>query len=965
VTAGPSDLLTDLRAAVPGGVEAGRRRLAEYAADASNYRHVPRAVVFPADAGQVAAAVAAARAHGVPVTMRGGGTSVGGSAIGPGVVLDCSRRFGSVLGIDAAARTARVSPGVVLDELRAAASAFGLTFGPDPSTHGRCTLGGMIGNNACGSRSLAWGRTVDNVVDLDVLLADGTRLTVGPTPDLDAVVAAGGRRGALYADLRDLRDRHAGAIRAGLGRFERQASGYALEHLLPERGFDLARALVGTEGTCAVLLGATVRLVPLPGARALLVLGFDDLADAADAVPAILPLRPLACEGLDAALLPTGVGAEALGLPPGRGWLLIEFAGDDAAAAAAAADEAGRTLLGVVALRGLRVVADLAEQRAVWRIREDGAGLATRLPGVAGEPGAEAWPGWEDVAVPPERLGSYLRGFRALMERHGRRGILYGHFGDGCLHVRIDFDLLTPAGLRGFRAFLTEGADLVAEHGGSLSGEHGDGQARSELLARIYPPELLTAFAGFKAAWDPDGLLNPGLVVRPRRVDSDLRVDPAHPSRSLPVVFAYAADGGDFARASRRCVGVAKCRTGSGGVMCPSYRATGDERDSTRGRARVLQEMLRGELITDGWRSTEVADALDLCLGCKGCRSDCPVGVDMATYKAEFLHHHYRGRPRPAAHVSMGWLPLWARLAAAAPAVVNAAGRGRLTGRVIRRVGGLTEARPLPRFAARAEREGPRAFGPTAGPRVALWVDTFTAAFAPRVAHAAGEVLADAGLRVLVVPGSPCCGLTWIATGQLGVARRVLRRTVDVLAPAVAAGLPVVGLEPSCTAALRGDLPELLAGDPRAAAVGAATITLAEALGRHAPTWAPPRPLRAAGAAPLVTQVHCHQHAVLGFAAERRLLDRLAPDHAVLDAGCCGLAGSFGFERQHYDVSVAVAEQGLLPALRAAGPAATVLADGFSCRTQIDQLTGRQALHLAELLGSALAPAGGAGTVDA
>lgn len=968
-----TDLLADLEAAVPGGMDAGVRRRAEYSGDASNYRHVPRAVVFPGGPDEVAAAVAVARAHSVPVTMRGGGTSISGSAIGPGVVLDCSRRFGRVLAIDPGTATARVEPGVVLDDLRAAAARHGLTFGPDPSTHGRATLGGMLGNNACGSRSLAWGRTVDNVRSLEVLLADGTRLTVGPTSpaELEEAAAAPGRRGELYGALRDLRDRHLATIRAGLGRFARQASGYALEHLLPERGFDLARALVGTEGTCAVVLGATLRLVPLPGARALLVLGFDDLAEAADAAPEILRLRPLACEGLDAALLPPGLTLPASGrpvgppavLPEGRGWLLVEFGGADALAALAAADGARRALAGLRGLRGARVVAAEAEQRAIWRVREDGAGLATRLPPDAGAGAdgpvapaldAEAWPGWEDVAVPPERLGAYLREFRALLRRHGRRGILYGHFGEGCLHVRIDFDFLTPAGVRGFRAFVTEAADLAAAHGGSLSGEHGDGQARSELLGRIYPPELMAAFAEFKAAWDPDGLLNPGLVVGPRRLDADLRVDPAHPPRLLPLAFAYGSDGGDFARATRRCVGVARCRTGSGGVMCPSYRATGDERDSTRGRARVLQEMLRGDLVTGGWRSPEVRDALDLCLACKGCRSDCPVGVDMATYKAEFLHQHYRWRPRPAAHWSMGWLPLWARLAGAAPGAVNAATRANLTGRLIRRAGGLTEARPLPAFAPRGGRRGlPPVAGPADGPRTALWVDTFTAAFAPHLAGAALEVLAAAGVRTYVAPGSPCCALPWISTGQLGVARRVLRRTLDVLFPVAEAGLPIVALEPSCAATLRSDLPELLPGDPRSGAVAREAGTLAAALARLAPGWRPPHPV---AATPLVSQVHCHQHAVLSYAPEAELLDRCAPGHTVLDAGCCGLAGSFGFEREHYALSVAVAENGLLPALGRADGSAAVVADGFSCRTQLAHLTDRRVVHLAELLRAGLRP---------
>ena len=924
-----TDFLGALRAAVPDGVDTDTRRRAEYSSDASNYRHVPRAVVFPSSADQVAAAVAVAAAHAVPVTMRGGGTSVGGSAIGPGVVVDCSRRFNRILGVDPEARLARVEPGVVLDRLRAAAAGHGLTFGPDPSTHSRATLGGMIANNACGSHSLAWGRTVDAVESLDVLLADGSRLTLDARPPAHA---------GLRAALVDLTKRHEAAIRTGLGRFDRQASGYGLHHLLPEHGTHHGRALVGAEGTCAVVLGATVRLVAPPAARALLVLACADLADAADAVPEIRRLRPLTCEGIDTDLLPPR--ADRSGLPAGQGWLLVEFGGTDLGAATAAAESAATVLR--AAFRESRVVTDAALRRAIWRIREDGAGLATRRPNPDGSSTA-AWPGWEDAAVPVSALGAYLRGFRELMTRHGRRGVLYGHFGDGCLHVRIDFDLASRDGIAGYRRFLEDAADLVAAHGGSCSGEHGDGQARSELLARTHPAQLLAAFAEFQRAFDPEQLLNPGLIVSPRRLDADLRLDRPTPIRPLPVVFSYPDDRGDLDPAVHRCVGVGKCRSAAGGVMCPSFRATGDEKDSTRGRARVLQEMIRGDLITDGWRSTEVLDALDLCLSCKGCKRDCPVSVDMTTYKAEFLHHHYKGRRRPASHYSLGWLPVWAAVASRAPAAVNKLTNHQVLGRAVRRLGGVAPERSLPRFTG-----GPRLperAGPPGGPPVALWVDTFTAAFAPQVARAAMDVLAAAGLRVQVVPGRACCGMTWIHSGQLGTARRVLRRSLDRLAPPAAAGVPVVGLEPSCIVAMRSELPDLLADDPRATLVANNMLSVAQALLRFAPHWRP----KTVPTAPVLAQVHCHQYAEGGYSAEAELLARFGVDLRVLDTGCCGLAGAFGFEREHYDLSVAIARNGLLPALEGS-PEAVVLADGFSCRTQVGDLTSRKAKHLVELL---------------
>ena len=906
-------------------------------------------MVLPRSVDDLVAAVAACREVGAPLVTRGGGTSMAGQANGAGVVLDTSRHLTRIVEVDPDRRLARVEPGVVLDDLSAAAAPHGLTFGPDPSSHSRCTLGGMIGNNACGAHSVAWGTTADNVERLEVLLYDGTRFEAGTMP----AAAGGGRVGELHARLDALAGRHLSLIRQRLPRLPRRVSGYGLDRLLPEHGRHVARSLVGSEGTCATVLGATVRLVPVPAARALLVLGFPDAFAAADAVPAILPHHPLTVEGINDQLvesLPRAVwGSPREVLPGGDAWLLVETGGDDPGEAAARARELARAVRGDGAVTE-RIVTEPAEQRVLWRVRTDGAGLATRLPD-----GSEAWPGWEDAAVPPDRLGAYLRDFQALLHRHGRRGLVYGHFGEGCLHVRIDFDLLSSAGVAAFRRFVEEAADLVVGHGGSVSGEHGDGQARSELLPRMYGAEVVRAFEEFKAIWDPDDRMNPGVLVRPYRLDEHLRFGPGTAGRKLPTAFAYPHDGGSFEQAMRRCVGIGKCRQSTGGVMCPSYMVTRDERHSTRGRAHLLAEMLRGELITDGWRSAEVLDALDLCLSCKGCRTDCPVNVDMATYKAEFLHHHYARRLRPASHYAMGWLPLWARAATVAPGLANALVRSRLLAPALRRLGGIAPQRRLPSFAAepftRWFRRRP-AGRPAAGgsrPRVLLWPDTFDNYLTPAVARAATEVLEDAGFRVVLPPWGVCCGLTWISTGQLGVARRVLRRTLGVLGEALEAGTPVVGLEPSCTAVLRGDLEELLPGDQDASRLARRTFTLAEFLGEHAPGWRPPRLRRAS-----ISQTHCHQHAVMGFSADQRLLARVGVDNRVLDSGCCGLAGNFGFERGHYELSKACGERVLLPAVRAADPDTLVLADGWSCRTQIAQETGREALHLAELLQLAL-----------
>jgi Fe-S oxidoreductase len=687
----------------------------------------------------------------------------------------------------------------------------------------------------------------------------------------------------------------------------------------------------------------------LPGARVLLVLGFRDAFAAADAVPAILPHRPLTVEGINDQLvesLPLGGSRRAFrALPDGKAWLLVEVGGDDITVATERAHALARDLADTSTAQ---LVSAASEQKALWQIRKDGAGLATRMPD-----GSEAWPGWEDAAVPPERLGSYLRGFSDLLERHDRRGLVYGHFGEGCLHVRIDFDLFSAPGVAAFRRFIEEAADLVVAHGGSVSGEHGDGAARSELLHRQYGTDVVRAFEEFKAVWDPDDRMNPGTIVHPRRLDEGLRYGPGYlPPSDLSTTFAYPHDAGRFEQAMRRCVGIGKCRQSAGGVMCPSYRVTRQERHSTRGRAHLLDEMLRGEVLTGGWRSTEVRDALDLCLGCKGCKSDCPVNVDMATYKAEFLHHHYAGRLRPPSHYSMGWLPLWLRVGRLAPRLGNATARSRWLSPAIKRVGGVAPQRRLPELAAtpftRWFRQRSQPAVPESG-SVVLWPDTFNNYLTPDVAVAATEVLQHAGYRVLVPPRGVCCGLTWISTGQLTVARRVLRRTLDVVRPALDAGIPVVGLEPSCTAVLRSDATELLPGDRRAARLAAQTFTLAEFLTQHAAGWTPPKLSRQA-----LSQPHCHQHAVLGFAADEALLARLGVDNRTLDAGCCGLAGNFGFERGHYEVSTAIGELALLPAVRAAGPDTLVLADGFSCRTQIAHQTGRQAQHLAQVVRLAL-----------
>ncbi|MET9852884.1 FAD-binding and (Fe-S)-binding domain-containing protein [Streptomyces sp. NPDC006450] len=902
----PGELERTLRKNLRGEVDFGAAARALTTMDASNYRRVPVGVVAPRDAEDVAAALAVCAGAGVPVVPRGGGTSIAGQATGTGVVLDLTRHMDALVSLDPDSRTAVVQPGLVLDRLRDAARPHGLTFGPDPSTHSRCTLGGMIGNNACGAHSVAWGTTADNVAELAVTAYGGASYRLGT-----------GWEGAPDG-LRELVSGNLAVLRTGMADgFSRRISGYGgLDALLPERGTGVARAFCGSEGTLGVVTEALVRLVELPPAPALAVLGYADESAAAQAAVGLLGYGPLTVEGMAADLV--GGTAAAAGLPGGGAWLFAEMRDEGAARALLRASDAVDTLL----------LTDPAAQRALWRIREDAAGTATRMPD-----GTMAWPGWEDCAVPPARLGAYLRAFRALLAEHGLRGSPYGHFGEGCVHVRIDFDLVTEPGVARFRAFSSDLADLVVAHGGSLSGEHGDGQARAELLPRMYGPSVIGLFASYKRVWDPAGGMNPGILVRPARLDENLRfaVLPASPL------------AGEVAR----CVGVAKCRStevGGPGVMCPSYRATGEERHSTRGRARLLHEMLAGEIVTDGWRSAEVAEALDLCLGCKGCLSDCPVGVDMASYKAEFLHRHWAGRLRPLSHYALGGLPGWLRLIAA----LRLARPLNLLSRFLR-VPGLEPSRPLPRLArtpfTRGRPQGTPGVGSGGGTRVTVWPDTFTEYLAPEAGHAALRVLRAAGLEPGVQTGRVCCGLTYLSTGRLDAARRVLRRTLDAVGDPQG---PVTVLEPSCAASLRTDLPALLPEDPRAPRLAAAVRTFAETLEEYAPQWQPPRLDR-----PVAGQTHCHQHAVLGDAPDRRLRER-AGLTGELSGGCCGLAGNFGFEPGHHEVSVACAEEQLLPSLRAAAPGTEVLADGFSCRTQIAQLAGGRARHLAEVLAEGL-----------
>ena len=972
--------------------ESDPRRIAEYSYDASNYRVVPAAVLFPRSESEVATALAVCHRLGVPATARGGGTSMAGNAIGTGLVIDLSRHMNRVLGVDEGARTVTAEAGCVLTALRAAVHAATderLTFAPDPSSQSRACLGGAIGNDACGNHSVRHGRTADHVVSLRIVTADGLRLTatrtgVEATDPSDAAATA--RAEHLDAQLRDLAADHLAAIRTELGRLPRQVSGYHLRHLLPEEGFDVARSLVGSEGTCAVVTVATMRAVPRSARTGLLVVGYADVVDAARDVPAILRHHPTAVEGIDEVIVETmreRRGADAVAaLPAGRAWLFVELDEDGAPAGATAdatADDAAGAADGTLDDRvaGLAaeltgtghaveslVVTDPVARADLWRVREDGAGLSSRLTDPSTGATIESWPGWEDSAVAPDRLADYLADFRRLLDRHGLTGVMYGHFGAGCMHIRISFDLRSEEGRGVMRAFCTDAAHLVVSHGGSLSGEHGDGRARSELLPVMYSPEMLDTFARFARIWDPAGILAPGGLTATRPLDADLALAGVG-RRDLGLLTS--ADG---AHPVQACIGVGRCRTSSGGVMCPSFRATGDEKDSTRGRARVLQEVVRGTLPVD---DPAVEDSLDLCLACKACSSDCPTGVDMATYKSEVLHRRYRRRVRPMAHYSLGLLPLWLRGTVRAAGPLNAL-LGTRAGRAAARMGGLSTERTMPRFASARELHEeldrvPQSVWTVREPEpgrtsaeVVLFLDSFTRGLRPAVAGAAARVLGGAHTSVACT-ADQCCGLTHVTTGRLSAARRTMSATarhLDAIRGPDGGEVPVVVVEPSCAATLREDLPRLLADTPDADVarrVAARVRSAADHLGRlagegRAPAW--PR-----GAAPdrVTVQTHCHEYATFGNRVQRATLTALGVGSVREATGCCGVAGDFGFTAGHEAVTAAVAEQALAPALRA-DPDAPVLTDGFSCATQVDHLgatdpttgSGRAGRHLFELL---------------
>jgi len=949
-------LRRELAAALGTSAHFGAGHLAVYASDASNYRQVPVAVVIPRSINELINGIEICRRHHAPVLMRGAGTSMSGQTVNTAVVFDISAHCTSIIELDPVSRTALLEPGVICDQLRDAAEQHGLTFAPDPSTHSRCTLGGMIANNSCGPHSVMAGKTLENIEEIEVLTYDGARFWVGPTSEdeLERIIAEGGRKGEIYAALRSLRDKYANLIRSRFPNIRRRVSGYNLDQLLPENGFNVARALVGTEGTCALTLRARVRLVQSPAHRVVLALGFPDIYVAADAVPEFMQCSPLAIEGLDRQII-RGLEARKLAaaeiamLPEGDAWVFMEFGGATPEEAVSHAERAAAQLLArdTGPVPSSKLLVSREDQKRIWSIRENGAS-STQLTIVPGEPDPKV--GWEDAAVDPHRLGDYLRAFQALVDRYGYKTSLFGHFGDGCVHARITFDFKEAQGVLDYRRFAREAAQLVVDYGGSLSGEHGDGQAKGELLPIMFGDELMEAMRTFKRIWDPQGRLNPGKVVDAHGLDEDLRMGPAYKVVNFSTKLQFRSpEGNGFQRAVERCVGMGRCRTEKGGTMCPSYRATHDERFSTRGRSRLLWEMLQGDLVHEGWQSEPVKEALDTCLACKGCRSDCPTHTDMASYKAEFLAHYYEHRRRPRQAISMGRIGDWAPVAGRLPALANALTQTPLLSSVAKRIAGIASDRKLPRFAPQTHSRMHKRRAARPSPslkKVILWVDTFCEHFHPEIASAAVDILEIAGFDAQLPKRRLCCGRPLYDYGYLAAARERLQEILETVSPLFDeddAAVALVGLEPGCMSVFKDELLKMFPDDPRAKLLSEKAFLLGDFLNLNG--YQPPQ-----FRADVIVHAHCHQKSLFGVAGEKAILNTMGVNATWLDSGCCGMAGSFGFDPKHQEISISAGELVLLPAMRKAPQQAFILTNGFSCREQIQQKTGRQVVHFVELL---------------
>jgi FAD/FMN-containing dehydrogenase/Fe-S oxidoreductase len=950
----------ELKKTIAGEVRFDEGSRALYSTDGSNYRQIPLGVVIPKNEKDIINTISICRKYGSPILSRGGGTSLAGQTCNVAVVMDMSKYYNRVLHIDVEKERVRVQPGIVLDHMKAETKKKGLTFGPDPSTHNHCAIGGMLGNNSCGTHSVmsafyGYGaRMSDNTERMTIITYDGVIMEVGPTTDEEykRIVAEGGRKAEIYSRMWALRNKYADLIGSKFPNIPRRVSGYNLPALLPENGFNVAAALIGTESTCVTILEATLKLMPDPKARTLVVLGYKDLYSSGKDVMNIMKFKPIGLEGIDDILVgymkKKGLDIEYLPLlPKGNAWLLVEFGGDSKEDTNAQ----GRKMIAALKEAGnppeMSLFDDPEQENKLWEVRKSGLGATAWVPG---EPTTEE--GWEDSAVPPEKIGEYLVDLKKLFNKYGWNPALYGHFGQGCVHCRVPFDMLTEKGLETYKQFTIEAAHLVVNYGGSISGEHGDGQSKADLLEIMYGKELLQAFREFKEIWDPEWKMNPGKMVDPYGQLTNLRAGIKYHPKEPDTHFQYPDEKNSFSFAMTRCVGVGECRRSSGGTMCPSYRVTNEEKHSTRGRARMLFEMLMGD-VAHGWQDRNVKNSLDLCLSCKGCKGDCPVNVDIATYKSEFLSHYYKNKIRPVTAYTFGWIHRWARIASVAPFVANYITQSSFLGSIFKKIGGIAQQRQLPKFGNISFRKwfNQRDTIPDRDkPRVILWLDTFNNYFLPETLIAGVKVLEAAGYQVIIPKQQLCCGRPLYDFGMLDTAKKLLRDILNSLKDEIEKGTPVVGLEPSCIAVFRDELCNLFPSDRNAQRLKQQTFTLAEFLQKKAPHFKIPQ-LKFN----TLVHGHCHHKAIMKMSDDEEILKKTGLNFKIVDSGCCGMAGYFGYEKgEHYEVSLKVGELVLLPAVRTAEKNTLIIADGFSCRGQIEQQTDRKAMHLAQVLHMAL-----------
>lgn len=955
------ELEQELRKEIEGEVRFDEGSKGLYSTDSSNYRQIPLGVVIPKTEADVIKTVELCHKYKAPILSRGGGTSLAGQCCNVAVVIDMSKYYNQVLNFDPQKKLVKVQPGIVLDEVNDHVKEEGLIFGPDPATHSHCTIGGMLGNNSCGVHSVMaefagnGARVEDNIESLTILTYDGIKMEVGPVSGerLEEIIAEGGRKSEIYRQLKDLRDFYTDKIKAKFPDIPRRVSGYNLPELLPEKEFNLARALVGSEGTCAIILDATLKLIPSPKKHILVVLGFDSIHEAGEHVPEIMNYKPIGLEGMDDMLISfmkrKNLHVEDIEyLPEGRGWLLVEFGGKDEDDVRKQANRLIENYKQKDNAPSIKTFERKKQEALIWEVRESGLGATAWVPG---EPSSV--PGWEDSAVPPEKIGGYLKELRDLFDKYDYHPALYGHFGQGCVHCRVEFDLLNEDGLEKYKKFSREAAHLVVKFGGSLSGEHGDGQARADLLEIMYGKEILQAFHDFKQIWDPEWKMNPGKIINGYGQTANLRAGSDYNPKEPKTHFSYPEDNGSFSHAALRCVGVGQCRRHNSGIMCPSYMVTREEKHSTRGRARLLHEMLEGDIVKNGWKNESVKEALDLCLACKGCKGDCPVSVDMATYKAEFLSHYYKGKVRPRSAYAFGLIYWWARLASLAPQIVNWVSKAPVLRDIIKLAGGIAPQRDIPQFAKKHFRKrfkNHNNSGKSNKPKVILWPDTFNNFFLPDTLKAGKNVLEAAGFQVIIPQQMLCCGRPLYDYGMLDKAKKLLKEILQNLHHEIQAGVPVVGMEPSCVAVFRDELCNLIPHNHDAQRLKSQTFTLAEFLLTHAKDFKLPKLKKKA-----IVHRHCHHQAIMHFEEEKQVLHQMELDYEILDSGCCGMAGSFGYEKgERYEVSIKAGERVLLPRIRETNNDTIIIADGFSCREQIKQCTSHKALHLAEVIDMAI-----------